>query len=169
MYMGNFWSVFYGFVTESIISDASLRFLLWRCLMFDASLIWNWLIWLYFFQFELFVDPPISFLVVFINIFVPLSYNRPIWHDCLSDNEIVKLENFPFMNHLGTLLMNNSRIRRINPNLGGKRNNTFVFFSCACVNPHNWSIACLFLNFCCLFSCRVLTEDAHYGADEQSS
>jgi U2 small nuclear ribonucleoprotein A' len=51
------------------------------------------------------------------------------------------------MNHLGTLLMNNSRIRRINPNLGGKRNNTFVFFSCACVNPHNWSIACLFLNF----------------------
>lgn len=36
----------------------------------------------------------------------------------LSDNEIVKLENFPFMNRLGTLLVNNNRITRINPNLG---------------------------------------------------
>uniref|UniRef100_A0ACD5XAH3 Uncharacterized protein n=1 Tax=Avena sativa TaxID=4498 RepID=A0ACD5XAH3_AVESA len=36
----------------------------------------------------------------------------------LSDNEIVKLENFPFMNRLGTLLINNNRITRINPNLG---------------------------------------------------
>ncbi|KAK4436729.1 U2 small nuclear ribonucleoprotein A' [Sesamum alatum] len=36
----------------------------------------------------------------------------------LSDNEIVKLENFPHLNRLGTLLMNNNRITRINPNLG---------------------------------------------------
>ncbi|XP_044391734.1 U2 small nuclear ribonucleoprotein A' isoform X3 [Triticum aestivum] len=36
----------------------------------------------------------------------------------LSDDEIVKLENFPFMNRLGTLLINNNRITRINPNLG---------------------------------------------------
>jgi len=36
----------------------------------------------------------------------------------LSDNEIVKLENFPYLNRLGTLLVNNSRITRINPNLG---------------------------------------------------
>nr|XP_027123939.1 U2 small nuclear ribonucleoprotein A' [Coffea arabica] len=36
----------------------------------------------------------------------------------LSDNEIVKLENFPFLNRLGTLLLNNNRITRINPNLG---------------------------------------------------
>lgn len=36
----------------------------------------------------------------------------------LSDNEIVKLENFPYMNRLGTLLVNNNRITRINPNLG---------------------------------------------------
>ncbi|XP_073295684.1 U2 small nuclear ribonucleoprotein A'-like isoform X3 [Primulina huaijiensis] len=36
----------------------------------------------------------------------------------LSDNEIVKLENFPFLSRLGTLLLNNNRITRINPNLG---------------------------------------------------
>lgn len=37
----------------------------------------------------------------------------------LSDNEIVKLENFPHLNRLGTLLLNNNRITRINPNIGG--------------------------------------------------
>ncbi|KAK1407128.1 hypothetical protein QVD17_38739 [Tagetes erecta] len=36
----------------------------------------------------------------------------------LSDNEIVKLENFPHLNRLGTLLLNNNRITRINPNIG---------------------------------------------------
>ena len=36
----------------------------------------------------------------------------------MSDNEIVKLENFPYLNRLGTLLVNNNRITRINPNLG---------------------------------------------------
>lgn len=36
----------------------------------------------------------------------------------LSDNEIVKLENFPYLNRLGTVLLNNNRITRINPNLG---------------------------------------------------
>lgn len=36
----------------------------------------------------------------------------------LSDNEIVKLENFPYLNRLGTLILNNNRITRINPNLG---------------------------------------------------
>lgn len=36
----------------------------------------------------------------------------------LSDNEIVKLENFPYLNRLGTLLINNNRITRINPNIG---------------------------------------------------
>ncbi|KAJ8759931.1 hypothetical protein K2173_010077 [Erythroxylum novogranatense] len=36
----------------------------------------------------------------------------------LSDNEIVKLENLPFLNRLGTLLINNNRITRINPNIG---------------------------------------------------
>ncbi|CAN4088643.1 unnamed protein product [Withania somnifera] len=36
----------------------------------------------------------------------------------LSDNEIVKLENFPYMNRLGTILMNNNRVTRINPNIG---------------------------------------------------
>ncbi|KAL3835438.1 hypothetical protein ACJIZ3_010174 [Penstemon smallii] len=35
----------------------------------------------------------------------------------LSDNEIVKLENFPHLNRLGTLLLNNNRITRINPDL----------------------------------------------------
>lgn len=40
--------------------------------------------------------------------------------DCidLSDNEIVKLENFPYLNRLGTLLLNNNRITRINSNIG---------------------------------------------------
>jgi len=37
----------------------------------------------------------------------------------LSDNEIVKLENLPNLNRLGTLLINNNRITRINPNIGG--------------------------------------------------
>ncbi|XP_008801183.1 U2 small nuclear ribonucleoprotein A'-like [Phoenix dactylifera] len=36
----------------------------------------------------------------------------------LSDNEIVKLENFPYLNRLGTLLINNNRITRINPKIG---------------------------------------------------
>lgn len=36
----------------------------------------------------------------------------------LSDNEIVKLENFPHLSRLGTLLLNNNRITRINPNVG---------------------------------------------------
>lgn len=36
----------------------------------------------------------------------------------LSDNEIVKLENFPYLNRLGTLLINNNRITRINPEIG---------------------------------------------------
>lgn len=36
----------------------------------------------------------------------------------LSDNEIVKLENFPHLNRLGTLLLNNNRVTRINPNIG---------------------------------------------------
>lgn len=36
----------------------------------------------------------------------------------LSDNEIVKLENFPYLNRLGTLLLNNNRITRINPSIG---------------------------------------------------
>ncbi|PIA41930.1 hypothetical protein AQUCO_02100044v1 [Aquilegia coerulea] len=36
----------------------------------------------------------------------------------LSDNEIVKLENFPYLGRLGTLLINNNRITRINPNIG---------------------------------------------------
>ncbi|KAG0555566.1 hypothetical protein M758_12G182000 [Ceratodon purpureus] len=36
----------------------------------------------------------------------------------LSDNEIVKLEGFPHLKRLTTLLVNNNRIARINPNLG---------------------------------------------------
>ncbi|KAJ6823697.1 U2 small nuclear ribonucleoprotein A' [Iris pallida] len=36
----------------------------------------------------------------------------------MTDNEIVKLENFPHLNRLGTLLINNNRITRINPNIG---------------------------------------------------
>nr|AFK43933.1 unknown [Lotus japonicus] len=36
----------------------------------------------------------------------------------LSDNEIVKLENIPYRNRLGTLLINNNRVTRINPNIG---------------------------------------------------
>ncbi|XP_007049957.2 PREDICTED: U2 small nuclear ribonucleoprotein A' [Theobroma cacao] len=36
----------------------------------------------------------------------------------LSDNEIVKLDNFPYLNRLGTLLINNNRVTRINPNIG---------------------------------------------------
>ncbi|CAH8386029.1 unnamed protein product [Eruca vesicaria subsp. sativa] len=35
----------------------------------------------------------------------------------LSDNEIVKLENFPLLNRLGTLIINNNRNTRINPNI----------------------------------------------------
>ncbi|KAJ6393291.1 hypothetical protein OIU77_022712, partial [Salix suchowensis] len=36
----------------------------------------------------------------------------------LSDNEIVKLENMPYLNRLGTLIINNNRITRINPKIG---------------------------------------------------
>ena len=37
----------------------------------------------------------------------------------LLDNEIVNLENFPYLKRLTTLLINNNRISRINPNVGG--------------------------------------------------
>eukprot|EP00250_Pteridium_aquilinum_P007623 c17294_g2_i1 orf=422-1282(+) len=37
----------------------------------------------------------------------------------LSDNELVKLEGFPYLKRLTTLLVSNNRIARINPNLGG--------------------------------------------------
>ncbi|CAI0611006.1 unnamed protein product, partial [Linum tenue] len=36
----------------------------------------------------------------------------------LSDNEIVKLENLPFLNRLGTVLLNNNRITRISSRIG---------------------------------------------------
>ncbi|KAM0855079.1 hypothetical protein ACQ4PT_050022 [Festuca glaucescens] len=65
----------------------------------------------------------------------------------LSDNEIVKLQNFPFMNRLGTLLINNNRITRINPNLSGKRNNTFSLWNVLASTCIIWFIACLFLHF----------------------
>lgn len=47
----------------------------------------------------------------------------------LSDNEIVKLENFPLLNRLGTLIINNNRITRINPNIGGKHSTSVPYFS----------------------------------------
>nr|KJB43708.1 hypothetical protein B456_007G212800 [Gossypium raimondii] len=40
------------------------------------------------------------------------------YHRYLSDNEIVKLDNFPYLKRLGTLLINNNRVTRINPNIG---------------------------------------------------
>lgn len=48
----------------------------------------------------------------------------------LSDNEIVKLENFPYLNRLGTLLLNSNRITRINPNIGGEttRSLSLIFY-----------------------------------------
>ncbi|KAL9266665.1 U2 small nuclear ribonucleoprotein A'-like protein [Drosera capensis] len=36
----------------------------------------------------------------------------------ISDNEIVKLENFPYLNRLETLIVNNNRITRISPSIG---------------------------------------------------
>lgn len=45
----------------------------------------------------------------------------------LSDNEIVKLENFPYLNRLGTLIVNNNRITRINPNIGGQATDFFLY------------------------------------------
>jgi Leucine-rich repeat (LRR) protein len=65
----------------------------------------------------------------------------------LSDNEIVKLENFPFLNRLGTLVVNNNRITRINPNLGGKKANILStmtrgslaqHLSCCLVTMRSW-------------------------------
>lgn len=47
----------------------------------------------------------------------------------LSDNEIVKLENFPYISRLGTLLVNNNRITRINPNIGGEFKTTLDSFT----------------------------------------
>lgn len=74
----------------------------------------------------------------------------------LSDNEIVKLENFPYLNRLGTLLINNNRITRINLNLGG------------CVLGHKQNylpvIHCLFNHFSSLNFCRIFTKIAHTGS-----
>lgn len=39
----------------------------------------------------------------------------------LSDNEIVKLEGFPHLKRLTSLIVNNNRIARINSNIGGTR------------------------------------------------
>ena len=46
----------------------------------------------------------------------------------LSDNEIVKLENMPYLNRLGTLIINNNRITRINPKIGGQLLTILQFF-----------------------------------------
>lgn len=51
----------------------------------------------------------------------------------LSDNEIVKLENFPYLNRLGTLLINNNRITRINPNIGGNNGNQMTVLHLSCL------------------------------------
>ncbi|TYG36710.1 hypothetical protein ES288_D13G084900v1 [Gossypium darwinii] len=48
-----------------------------------------------------------------------LDLRGPIrYHRYLSGNEIVKLDNFPYLKRLGTLLINNNRVTRINPNIG---------------------------------------------------
>lgn len=64
-------------------------------------------------------------LVFWLNLFIFYSFVFLLAQDQfdtidLSDNEIVKLENFPFLNRLGTILLNNNRITRINPNIGGE-------------------------------------------------
>jgi U2 small nuclear ribonucleoprotein A' len=64
----------------------------------------------------------------------------------LSDNEIVKLENFPYMNRLGTLLVNNNRITRINPSLGGKTTAIFIL-QLPLPAPH-LTVFIFFLGFC---------------------
>jgi U2 small nuclear ribonucleoprotein A' len=56
------------------------------------------------------------------------------------------------MNRLGTLLINNNRITRINPNLGGKRNNTLSLWYLLASTCIIWSIACMFLHFSIIYS-----------------
>ncbi|KAB2004602.1 hypothetical protein ES319_D11G210500v1 [Gossypium barbadense] len=57
----------------------------------------------------------ITLFVPVFSAFVALIY----WtNSYLSDNEIVKLENFIYLKRLGTLLINNNRVTRINPNIG---------------------------------------------------
>jgi U2 small nuclear ribonucleoprotein A' len=58
------------------------------------------------------------YVCMYVHQFIPRSQDQFDTVD-LSDNEIVKLENLPFLNRLGTLLINNNRITRINPNIGG--------------------------------------------------
>lgn len=61
-----------------------------------------------------------------------LVYKLQDQFDCidLSDNEIVKLENFPYLSRLGILLLNNNRITRINANIGGKQGFTVIVIFC---------------------------------------
>lgn len=74
----------------------------------------------------------------------------------LSDNEIVKLENFPHLNRLGTLLINNNRITRINPNLGGN-----VLFVCVVIKCKLEALFALLLN-CVVFCCMVVLLQNSY-------
>lgn len=80
----------------------------------------------------------------------------------LSDNEIVKLENFPYLSRLGTLLLNNNRITRINPNIGGKgidlNHSTFL-----AIRSKNKGQLIVFCN------CRVPAEIAYAGSYKQSA
>lgn len=60
----------------------------------------------------------------------------------LSDNEIVKLENFPYLNRLGTLILNNNRITRINPNIGGDKaiHSHYILVLCLLVEDSRWEL-----------------------------
>jgi len=80
----------------------------------------------------------------------------------LSDNEIVKLENFPYLNRLGTLLINNNRITRINPNLGGN------IYLCVVRNVNSNTLFALLVNcvvfIVWLYICRIPTEASLFGS-----
>ncbi len=79
----------------------------------DWEIRWEWQQWL----FQKFECP--NWVICSVGILFCVSQDQYDSID-ISDNEIVKLENFPYLKRLTTLLVNNNRIARISPSLGGE-------------------------------------------------
>ena len=83
----------------------------------------------------------------------------------LSDNEIVKLENFPLLNRLGTLIINNNRITRINPNIGGN----ILLYVRVVIKFRFFDTLFALLIKVWLYVCRVPTKAAHFSSYKQQA
>ncbi|KAL9256914.1 U2 small nuclear ribonucleoprotein A'-like protein [Drosera capensis] len=77
----------------------------------------------------------------------------------ISDNEIVKLENFPYLSRLGTLIVNNNRITRISSTIGGQRPFLSRFIMKLYCSKSDMSIPHIFADFLPKLHSLILTNN----------